>query len=163
MTFIPQALPPAGYPLSEWSPPVLGQIEPAPFILADRFVPPAGDALSSAWDIGSLLEGDDPTDAAILYSFFIEQVGVDAHGRAHGGIANGTAGHHLYTIDKALPGASLELQSEARRVLDVFVRRGDIEAPTVTASIEGGNTAIGALEIEYHNTHTGTVQRLGGL
>jgi plasmid stability protein len=142
-------IPPAGTtPLSAYTPPRPGALLPPPAILADRVDP-------ITRDISSLLEGEDPTDAALQWAFTIRQ---------GSGAALGDLGHRLHTIRKATDGSSVQAADEARRVLRRFVQRGDVRDVDVAAGVVGSSTATSAVVIALTNTRTGRAlrQRVGG-
>lgn len=139
-------IPPAGYPLSSYTPPTLGAVEPPPPIFADRFDTTTGD-------IADLLEGDDPTDAALLWQFTIRQ---------GSGAALGNNGTRLHEIRKATDSAPGQIADEGRRVTEKFQARGDIRDVTVTGEVVGDSTAIAALEVKCTNVHTARSTVIGG-
>lgn len=106
--------------------------------MADRIDPLTGD-------IATLLEGDDPTDAAIQWQFTVRQ---------GTGAALGANGHRLHRIKKAVDGVEVQLQDEAKRVMRPFVQRGDVRELTVTAGVIGDSTATAAVEVACKNVHT---------
>jgi len=140
-------IPPAGYPLSAYTPPNLAAVPPPPAILADRFDTETGD-------VATLLEGDDPTDAALQWQFTVRQ---------GSGAALGDNGNRLHEIRKATEQAPTRLADEARRVVQKFVQRGDLTDVEVTGAVVGESTAIGAVEVRAHNVHTGRRGPIGVL
>lgn len=132
-------IPPAGYALSAYTPPPLGAVEAPPPILADRFDTKTGD-------ISTLIEGDDPTDAALQWQFTIRQ---------GSGAAIGDNGNRLHEIRKATDSAPIQIEDEGRRVVQKFERRGDIKDVSVSGAVVGESTAIAALEVRCRNVHTG--------
>ena len=139
-------LPPAGYPLSAYTPPILGAVLPPPPILADRIDPKTGD-------ISSLSAGDDPTDAGIQWQLTIRQ---------GEGAANGDNGNRLHLIRKASEQAPLQIADEGKRVAAKYLARGDIVDVLAEGATPGGSTAIGALQLTYTNTHTTARRGTGG-
>ena len=137
-------VPPAGFPLSSFTPPQVSTLGAPPPILADRIDPRTGD-------IATLLEGDDPTDAAIQWQLTIRQ---------GSGAALGDNGHRLHEITKATESAPTQIADEGRRVTAKFRERGDITDVLAEGSTPGGSTAIKALSLTYHNARTG--RRVGG-
>lgn len=139
-------IPPAGYPLSAYTPPNLAAVPPPPAILADRFDTETGD-------VATLLEGDDPTDAALQWQFTVRQ---------GSGAALGDNGNRLHEIRKATDSAPIQIADEGRRVVRKFEARGDIRDVDVTGEVAGGSTAIAALEVRCTNVHTSRSTVLGG-
>jgi hypothetical protein len=139
-------IPPAGYPLSAYTPPELGRVPPPIPILADRISTVTGD-------VESLAVGVDPTDAALQWQFTIRQ---------GEGAANGTNGARLHLITKATEQAPTQIADEGRRVVAKYVERGDIVDVVAVGGTPGGATAIAALDLRYHNVHTDRAQGLGG-
>lgn len=131
-------VPPAGLPLSAFTPSPVSTLGPPPPILAERIDPTTGEVLS-------ILEGEDPTDAALLWQLRVRQ---------GSGAALGDNGNRLHLITKATEGAPIQIADEGRRVTDKFRARGDVDEVVVTGSTPGGSTAIKALVVQYRNTHT---------
>lgn len=134
MSFIP----PAGYPLSAYTPPVLGALPRPPAILAKKIDVKTGDA--------SLLEGADPTDAALQWQLTVRQ---------GSGAALGDNGNRLHTITKGTQQAPQQIKDEGTRIAGKFEDRGDIENVQIEGDVIGGSTAERALKVTYTNTHTG--------
>lgn len=147
-------IPPAGYALSSYTPPLLGALDPPAPILADRWRAVDSRVPERGYDIADLEEGDDPTDAALLWQFTV---------RAGSGAALGTNGNRLHEIRKATEQAPTRLADEARRVVQKFVQRGDLTDVEVTGAVVGESTAIGAVEVRAHNVHTGRRAPIGVL
>lgn len=139
-------IPPAGYALSAYALPNLDTVPAPPPILADRFDTATGD-------ISDLLEGDDPTDAALQWQFTVRQ---------GSGAALGDNGNRLHEIRKATDSAPIQIADEGRRVVRKFEARGDIKDVSVTGEVVGGSTAIAALEVRCTNVHTSSSTVLGG-
>lgn len=131
-------IPPAGSPLSSFTPPVVGALQRPPLILADQIDPTTGD-------LSSLTEGNDPTSAAIQWQFTV---------REGTGIALGTGGHRLHKIRKATDGAQIQIQDEGKRVMRKFEDTQQVENVTVKGATVGSTTATAALEIQCTNTLT---------
>lgn len=145
---------PCGYPLSAYSPPVVGALSLPPIVLADRLVSQADAAAAPSaipGDLFTLLAGDDPIDAAIAWQFTVRQ---------GGGAALGDNGHRLHTITKATPQAPVQLADEARRVVQKFIDRGQLANVEVAADVIGGSTATGAIEMHATNTLAERAARL---
>lgn len=147
-------IPPAGYPLSTYTPPLVGALDPPPPILADKWRAVDADHPERGYDIADLDAFDDPTDAALLWQFTV---------RAGSGAALGTNGNKIHMIRKATEQAPIQLEDEARRVVQKFITRGDITDVEVTAEVVGGSSAIGAIEVRAHNVHTGRRGPIGVL
>lgn len=113
--------------------------------MAVKFDPATGD-------VADLLEGDDPTDAHIQWQFTVRE----------GSGAAVVGGHRLHTIKKATDGAPVQLSDEAKRVMRVFVQRGDVKNLEVSAGVVGSSTAIAAVEIACTNVYTEQQARARG-
>jgi hypothetical protein len=145
-------IPPAGYALSSYTPPNVAAVPPPPIILADQIRALDPNNPERGYDIADLLEGDDPTDAALQWQFTVRQ---------GSGAALGENGNRLHLIRKATAGAPIQIADEGRRVVQKFQARGDIENVTVTGEVQGDSTAIAALEVRCRNVHTGRPWPLG--
>lgn len=128
--FIPVLFPPPPPPTSTRGAP--------PPILAERIDPKTGD-------LASILEGDDPIDAAIQWQATIRQ---------GSGAALGSNGNRLHLITKATEDAPTRIADEGRRILQKFVDRGDASDIAVEGDVVGGSTATAALQVTYFNTRT---------
>lgn len=140
MAFLPAAFPPPTI-----TPPIAGTAPLPPGILADRFEAVDPNDATKGVEIFDLLVGDDPTDAAILWQFSIEQ---------GAGAANGTNGTALAGITKATPSAPQQIKDEGQRIAQRFVDRGDIDNVTVEGGTPGTSTRTKAISLRYHNRHT---------
>ena len=128
--FLPVAFPP---------PPLAPSTRGAqPPILAERIDPKTGD-------LATILEGDDPTDAAIQWQALVRQ---------GSGAALGDNGNRLHTITKGTEDAPTRIADEGRRIMSKFVTRGDVSEVAVTGDVVGGSTATASLAISYRNNHT---------
>mgnify|MGYP006921458222 CR=1 FL=1 len=138
--FIPVLFPPP--------PPAPSTRGAAPPILADRINPKTGDVMS-------LLEGDDPTNAAIQWQATVRQ---------GSGAALGDNGNRLHLITKGTEDAPTRIADEGRRIMSKFITRGDVSEVAVTGDVVGGSTATASLAISYFNNHTRkkSVPRSGG-
>lgn len=130
--FLPFAFPPA--------PPAPSTRGAPPPILADRIDPKTRDVMS-------LLEGDDPTDAALQWQATVRQ---------GSGAALGDNGNRLHTITKGTEDAPTRIADEGRRIAAKFVQRGDVRDVVAEGDVIGGSTATAALQLTYTNTHTTT-------
>ena len=140
-------VPPAGFPLSSYTPPAVSTFGPPPPILAEKIDPTTGELLS-------ILEGADPTDAALAWQFRIRQ---------GSGAALGDNGTRLHLITKGTERAPVQIADEGRRVASKFVRRGQISGVVSEGAVEGGATAIGALVLTYENAATKKRTTIGGV
>lgn len=131
-------VPPAGLPLSAFTPRPVSTLGTLPPILADRIDPATGD-------VADLLEGDDPTDAALQWQFTVRQ---------GAGAALGDNGNRLHLITKATEQAPVQIADEGRRVAAKFRDRGDIADVSVEGETLGTSTAIASLVLGYTNVAT---------
>jgi hypothetical protein len=121
--------------MGTWTPPTVGALPLPPILLAERIDPETRELVS-------VNLGEDPIDAALQWQFTVRQ---------GSGSAIGTNGHRMHTIKKATPQAPVQLADEARRVVQKFVQRGQLEKVSIQSAIVGGSTATGAVQIAARN------------
>jgi hypothetical protein len=140
---LPYVIPPAGmYPASFFVPGVsiIGPTSP-PAVLADN--------IGADGEIASLFSLINPIDAAIRDAFRLQR---------GTGMAVQDAGQRFRDIRKNTADAPRKLLDEAQQLLDLFVKRGDIEILELQVDADLAPD-LGALYIRYRNLRTQQEER----